>query len=140
MIKTTTGDLKPGKYILLRYTDPPWQGFYDIFKVVNENLMVGRVYLGAYPHGRRLFTFPMTRTYGFNNMTREDHDRLYMGAAVPTAQDLEGTWRMDTISNANQSAGVAHLSFANKPDGRFEARYQLMGLLEGLVLPTLIDW
>ncbi|MBL8295106.1 MAG: hypothetical protein JNN08_24895 [Bryobacterales bacterium] len=137
-IKTTTGDLKPGKYILLRYTDPPWQGFYDIFKVVNENLLVGRVYLGSYPHGRRLFTFPMTRTYGFNNMTRDDHDRLYMSAAIPTAQDLEGTWRMDTISNANQSAGVAHLSFASKPDGRFEARYQLMGLLEGLVLPTFL--
>lgn len=138
-IKQTTGDLKPGKYILLRYTDPPWQGFYDIFKVVNQNLLIGRVYLGAFPHGTRLFTFPMTRTYGFNNMTREDHDLLYANATVPTAQDVEGVWRMDTISNNNQAAGVAHLSFANKPDGRFEARYQLMGLLEGLILPSFLQ-
>ena len=45
---------------------------------------------------------------------------------------------MDTISNANQAGGVAYLQFNNKPDGRFEARYQLMGLMEGLVVPTFL--
>jgi cholesterol oxidase len=138
-IKQTTGDLKPGKYILLRYSDPPWQGFYDILKVVNPNLLIGRVYFGTYPHGRRLFTFPMTRTYGFAQMTREDHERLYAQGTVPTAQELEGVWQMDAVSNANHAAAVAHLSFANKPGGAFEARYQLMGLVEGLLLPTFLE-
>lgn len=137
-IKQRTGDLNPGKYILLRYTDPPWQGFYDIFKIVNPNLMIGRVYLGAYPNGNRVFTFPMTRTYGFAQMTREDHAQLFANAAVPTAQDLQGAWHMDAISNNNHASGVAYLSFDNKPDGKFEARYQLMGLLDGLVLPTFL--
>ena len=27
------GTLEAGSYILLRYLDPPWQGFYDIFKI-----------------------------------------------------------------------------------------------------------
>ena len=40
------GTLEPGKYILLRYLDPPWQGFYDIFKIINDDLLIGRVYLG----------------------------------------------------------------------------------------------
>ena len=39
----------PGKYILLRYIDPQWRGFYDIFKVINDDLLIGRVYLGDYP-------------------------------------------------------------------------------------------
>ena len=30
------GTLEPGKYILLRYLDPPWQGFYDIFKLAQH--------------------------------------------------------------------------------------------------------
>ncbi len=41
-----TGTLEPGKYILLRYLDPPWQGFYDVFKIINDDLLIGRVYLG----------------------------------------------------------------------------------------------
>ncbi|HBY61832.1 MAG TPA: hypothetical protein DEH78_18580, partial [Solibacterales bacterium] len=50
------GDLDPGKYILLRYTDPPWQGYYDVFKVISDDLLIGRVYLGSFPNGLRLFT------------------------------------------------------------------------------------
>ena len=32
---------------------------------------------------------------------------------------------------------LAYLSFDLKPDGRLESRYQLMGLIEGLVMPTV---
>ncbi|MEZ5400317.1 MAG: GMC family oxidoreductase [Bryobacteraceae bacterium] len=135
-LKKPAGDLKPGRYILLRYLDPPWQGFYDVFRVINEDLLIGRVYLGAYPDGLRMFTFPMTRRYAFSQMTVEDHRSLYASAVVPTALELDGAWRMDTISNANHAAGVAWLAFENKPDGRLESRYQLMGLIEGLVTPS----
>ena len=45
---------------------------------------------------------------------------------------------MDTISNANHAGGIAYLQFSNKPDGRLEARYQLMGLMEGLVVPSFL--
>jgi hypothetical protein len=132
------GTLEPGKYILLRYLDPPWQGFYDIFKVINDDLLIGRVYLGQYPHGARVFTFPMTRRYGFDHMTVDDHAALFASGAPPQAADLAGAWRMDTISNANHATGIAYLQFDSKPDGRFEARYQLMGLMEGLLTPTFM--
>lgn len=130
------GNLDPGRYILLRYLDPPWQGFYDIFKVINQDLLIGRVYLGKYPNGTRMFTFPMTRVYGFDNMKVEDHRRLWDKAAVPTKEELNGTWRMDVISNANQAGSISYLTFDLKPDGRLESRYQLMGLIEGLVMPS----
>ena len=132
------GTLEPGRYILLKYLDPPWQGFYDIFKIINDDLMIGRVYLGEFPNGARMVTFPMSRVYSFDQMTAEDHQALFASASVPTAADLEGVWRMDTISNANHAGGIAYLQFSNKPDGRLEARYELMGLMEGLVAPSFL--
>ena len=137
-IKKRTGDLDPGRYILLRYDDPPWQGYYDVFKAISENLLIGRVYFGVYPHGIRLFTFPMTRTYGYGQMTVEDHRRLWQASTVPEVEELEGVWRMEAVSNANQAASLAYLQFDRKPGGRLEARYQLLGLLEGLVTPRFV--
>jgi choline dehydrogenase-like flavoprotein len=133
------GTLDPGKYILLKYLDFPWTGYYDIFKVINEDLLIGRVYLGQYPNGIRIFTFPMTRRYGFDQMTVDDHRALYKASAAPTPQQLDGVWRMDIISNANQVASAAYLKFDLKPDGRLESRYNLMGLMEGLVVPRFVQ-
>ena len=133
------GTLEAGKYILLKYLDAPWTGFYDIFKVINQDLLIGRVYLGAYPNGTRMVTFPMTRKYSFAQMTVNDHQALFAAGTVPGSQDIQGVWRMDVISNANHAGGVAYLSFDAKPDGRIESRYLLMGLMEGLVLPSFVQ-
>jgi cholesterol oxidase len=133
------GTLEAGRYILLRYLDPPWQGFYDVFKVINQDLLIGRVYLGEYPHGVRLFTFPMTRRYSFAAMTVADHEQLFAAGTAPTPAAMDGVWRMDVISNANQAAGIAYLKCSNKPDGTFTASYQLMGLMEGLVAPSFFQ-
>lgn len=137
-LEKPSGTLEAGKYILLRYLDLPWTGYYDIFKVINDDLLIGRVYLGDYPNGVRLFTFPMTRKYSFEQMTVTDHQALYSAGTVPSAQDLQGVWRMDVISNANHAGGVAYLKFDVKPDGRLESRYLLMGLMEGLVMPSFV--
>jgi len=132
------GDLEPGRYLLLRYLDAPWQGYYDLLKVIQDNLVVGRVYLGSYPHGVRLFTFAMTRVYRFSQMSAGDHRDLFAGASVPAREDLAGAWRMDAVSNANQLQALAFLEFDPKPDGRLESRYQLAGLMEGLLTPRFL--
>ena len=131
-----TGTLEPGKYILLKYLEPQWAAFYDILKVINDDLIIGRVYLGEYPNGARVFTFSMTRKYGFAQMTVADHDALYAAGTVPTKETLNGAWRMDMVSNNNHLASAAYLGFELKPDGRLASHYQLMGLIEGLVLPS----
>ena len=130
------GTLEPGKYILLKYTGPPWEIFYDIFKVINDDLLIGRVYIGEFPHGVRLFTFPMTHTYGLDNMTVKDHEAIYSQAAVPTKDQLNGLWEMKMISNAYNTGTVAYLRFDHKPDDRLEARYQFLGLVEGMSEPV----
>jgi len=138
-LNKATGTLEAGKYILLRYLDFPWTGYYDIFKVINPDLLIGRVYLGVYPNGVRLFTFPMARQYSFDQMTVDDHAALYAEGSVPSKEDLQGVWRMDVVSNANHAGSVAYLRFDLKPDGRLQAGYQLMGLMEGLVLPSSVQ-
>jgi GMC oxidoreductase len=132
-----TGTLDAGSYVLLRYTDPPWNVFYDIFKVINHDLLIGRVYLGSYPNGKRMFTFPMTRVYGLDRMTTADHDMLYQRSPAPTAEQLAGVWEMRAVANATDTGVVAYLEFDLKPGGRIEAHYNFMGLLEGLVHPVL---
>lgn len=127
-----TGTLDPGKYIKLTYTDPQWAGFYDIFKVVSDDLLIGRVYLGRYPDGHRLFTFPMVRSYGLDNMTVPDHQAIWDQGAVPAKEQLSGLWEMHMVSNAHNTGVVAYLKFEHKPDGRLESHYQFLGLIEGL--------
>jgi cholesterol oxidase len=131
-----TGTLEPGQYILLKYLDPQWSAFYDILKPISEDLVIGRVYLGQYPNGIRLFTFVMSRKYGFAQMTVSDHSALYETGTVPTKEELDGVWQMDLVSNNNHLGRAAYLAFDLKPDGRLEARYRLMGLFEGMVIPS----
>ncbi|MBM3775239.1 MAG: hypothetical protein FJW37_08755 [Acidobacteria bacterium] len=134
-----TGTLEPGRYILLKYLEPQWAGFYDILKQVSEDLVIGRVYLGEYPNGIRMFTFAMSRRHGFAEMTVDEHTALFSGASAPSKQELEGVWQMDVVSNNNRLARAALLAFQNQPDGRLEARYQLMGIMEGLVIPSFVQ-
>jgi hypothetical protein len=135
-ITKRVGSLDPGDYILLRYTDPQWRGFYDIFKVINDDLLIARAYMGEYPRGIRLFTFPMTRSYGLDHMTVADHRGIWDKASAPTKEQLSGIWEMRMVSNANNTGVVAYLKFDHKPDGRLESRYQFLGLIEGLSEPS----
>ena len=57
--------------------------------MVNDDLLIGRVYLGDFPNGTRVFTFPMTRKYGFEQMSVPDHEELFDAGTVPTKEALE---------------------------------------------------
>ncbi|HOQ47242.1 MAG TPA: GMC family oxidoreductase [Bryobacteraceae bacterium] len=135
-VSRKTGTLEPGKYVLLKYLDPQWAAFYDILKPISDDLVIGRVYLGQYPNGMRLFTFVMSRKYGFGEMTVADHQALFESGTAPTKEELNGVWQMDLVSNNNRLGRAAYLAFDLRPDGRLEARYRLMGLFEGLVIPS----
>ena len=134
------GTLEPGKYILLRYLDAPWQGFYDIFKIINDDLLIGRVYLGEYPNGARMFTFPMSRRLRLRPDDRATITRRCTRlAATPTPRNWRACGAWTPFPTRTIAGGIAYLQFNNKPDGRLEARYQLMGLMEGLVVPDFLQ-
>jgi hypothetical protein len=127
------GTLRAGRYLLLRYTDLPWRAFYDLIKVINEKLLIGKVFTGLpYPNGLEVFTFPMVREYSFDEMTVDDHRVLYQGVAIsPDSDLLKGTWNMSVIANSNHRSDVARLTFDVKPDGKLEGRYLLMSTIQG---------
>jgi hypothetical protein len=72
-------------------------------------------------------------------MSADDHRLLYETGRTPSAEELEGSWRMDAVANANLASAIAYLRFERKPDGRLESRYRLLGLLEGLVMPSFVS-
>ncbi len=132
-------DSQLGKHILLRYIESPWQGFYDIFKVLSDKLLIGRVFLGPYPHGTEMFTFCMVREYTFDDITVDDHRELFDTAKIPKLEEIEGVWDMAAVSNSNHRAGVARLEFDVKPDNRIEGRYQFMSLVQGQMRTELTE-
>ena len=47
-----TNDLAPGRYILLRYTDPVFEHvFYDVVRALNDGIIVYRGYRASFPTG-----------------------------------------------------------------------------------------
>ena len=76
-IDRVTNDLDPGRYILLRYTDPVFEHvFYDVMRALNEGVILYRGYTGRYPDGRRGLTGLLMRGYTFAQMGVEDHKLL----------------------------------------------------------------
>ena len=131
------GTLEPGKYILLRYLDPPWQGFYDIFKIINDDLLIGRVYLGEYPERRARVHVPDDARVRL----RPDDGGRSRGAVRGRHRRRRrrswkacGAWTRSPTRTTR--AGSRTCNSATSRTAGFEARYQLMGLMEGLVVPS----
>jgi cholesterol oxidase len=136
-LKERTGALEPGRYVLLRYPDPPWSMYYAVLKIISDELLIGRVYLGTYPHGGRMFTLPMARVCGLDNLTVEDARSLYQPSPAATKEQVVGVWEVRAAANAGNTGTMGRVQFDLTPDGRLEARYQSLGLLEELAEPAL---
>jgi len=66
-------DLDPGKYILLRYTDPVFEHlFYDVMKAADDGVIVYGGYTGRFPDGTRGFTGALMRRYSFAELGERD--------------------------------------------------------------------
>jgi hypothetical protein len=66
-----------GKVILLEYTEPPYNLFYDVLKIIDDHTMLGKAFFGMPEPGREILTFSMSRKYPLDFMTQEDHEMLY---------------------------------------------------------------
>lgn len=89
-----------GKVILLEYTQPIYNLFYDILKIVDENTILGKAFFGRPRFGREMLTFSMARKYPFEFMTEEDHEMLYMRTKKPRLETLEGIWEGQLVSDS----------------------------------------
>lgn len=139
-IDRPTNDLDPGRYILLRYTDPVFEHvFYDIMKLVGPDLILYRGYTGRFPDGRRGLTAPLMRRYTFEQMGTADHTLLFAGGAIPTEDDMLGAWRLDAIANSNQATAVARLQFDRTADGQLRSVCDTSAISHNLLLPAFVS-
>ena len=136
-IEQPVNDLGPGRYIILRYTDPVFEHiFYDVMKAVTDDVILYRGYAGAFPDGRRGWTGPLIRRYGYAQAGVDDHAAMMRTATEPTRRQLLGTWRMDVV-HAQQSRGVAHLTFSGGSRGPVESRLEVTDAGRGLLPPAV---
>lgn len=134
-----THDLPPGRYVLIGYTDPVFEHlFYDLLKPIDDDLMLFRGYTGQFPDGQRGWTAVLLRRYPFAYMGIDDHDLLSSAAAVPTDDDLLGTWRIDALYYSNQPAPIARLRVDRASDGSMQIACDTSDSPPGVLLPKFV--
>ena len=89
-----------GKVILLEYTEPLYNQFYDVLKIVDENTILGKAFFGNPRLGVEILTFSMARKYPFEFMTEEDHEMLYRKMKKPSLNIMEGIWEGQLVSDS----------------------------------------
>lgn len=139
-IDRPVNDLTPGRYTLLRYTDPVFEHiFYDVMKMVSPDLILYRGYAGRFPEGRRGFSAPLMRRFAFAQMGPVDHARLHAEGSEPTEDDMIGSWRLDAIATSNQPTPVARLQFATSSDGRVRGVADTSAVDHSLLIPRFVS-
>jgi hypothetical protein len=107
-------DLDPGKYILLRYTDPVFEHlFYDVMRAADDGVIVYGGYTGRFPDGKRGVTGVLMRRYSFAELGERDHEQLVRKGSRPAKDALKGRWLIGVVTTSNHATPIAHLSFVN---------------------------
>jgi hypothetical protein len=133
-------DLAPGRYVLLRYTDPVFEHiFYDVMKLVSPDVILYRGYAGRFPEGRRGFSAPLMRRFPFAQMGTVDHSHLFDAGAPPTEDDLLGTWHLEAVATSNRPTSLAEVTFARSPEGRLRSASRSTPNGSSLLLPRFVS-
>src|SRR6187431_2332860 len=122
-----------GKVIHLEYTEFPYSSAYDLLKMVDENTIIGKAFLGPFAKGRELFSFSMSRVYDVNFLTENDLMKLFHSDELshkPSEKELAGTWEGMLVSDSSLSPR-SQLFYFNYEDGEVDMRYSFANLLTG---------
>ena len=138
-IDRPTNDLAPGRYLLLKYTDPVFEHiFYDVMKLVSPDLILYRGYSGRFPDGRRGWTAPLMRRFSFAQMGSADHAMLFAGGSIPAAEDMLGEWQLDAIATSNQLTKVARVQFERTAGSRLNSVCDTSATDQSLIVPDFV--
>jgi hypothetical protein len=122
-----------GNVIHLEYTEFPYSSAYDLLKMVDENTIIGKAFLGPFPKGRELFSFSMSKIYDVNYLTESDLMTLFHSdefSHKPNEKELVGTWEGMLVSDSSLSPRSQQFYF-NYEDGEVDMRYSFANLLTG---------
>jgi len=126
-----------GKVILLEYTEPPYNLFYDVLKVVDDNTILGKAFFGKPIPGREILVFSMSRKYPFEFMTQEDHEVLYSKMKKPQLDTIVGIWEGQLISDSTWTGPVFRFRYYFDRDKNiWKNDYLFGGTLSGTAIVT----
>ena len=136
-----TDDLDPGRYILLRYTDPIFEHlFYDVMRAADDGVIIYGGYTGRFPGGKRGFTGVLMRRYSFAQLGERDHQELFRKGTRPPRASLTGDeWRMDVVTTSNHATRVGTQSFFESAGGSLAARFETVGEPSVLVPSFVVE-
>ncbi len=122
----------PSKGILLEYTEPQYSLFYDLLKILSDDVVVGKAFIGKYPAGVHLLTFAMTRKYNFDFMTAKDNRELFeKHGRMPDPNKVLGEWEGRMVSNTCLTPPLFRFKYALDSQGKVTCQYIFMYLLRG---------
>ena len=121
------------KLIHLEYEENPYSAAYDLLKMVNENTMLGKAFMGPLGRGRELFNFSMSRVYDIEFMTEEDLLTLFNTkelSRIPNEAEMKGSWEGMLVSDSavTPRAQIFHFDYE---DGLIDMRYSFANMLQG---------
>ncbi len=120
------------KGIVLEYTEPQFSLFYDLLKIVSEDVVIGKAFIGRYPLGIPLLTLAMTRKYNFDFMTAKDHREIFeKHGRVPDPAKVLGEWEGRMVSNTCLTPPVFRFRYHLDAQGKVTCEYIFMYLLRG---------
>jgi choline dehydrogenase-like flavoprotein len=122
-----------GKVIHLEYQDAPYSSAYDLLKMVDENTIIGKAFLGSFGRGVELFNFSMSRVYDVDFMTEDDLLTLFRSdefSHKPKEEELAGVWEGMLVSDSAITPR-SQLFYFNYEDGELDMRYSFANLLQG---------
>ena len=120
-----------GKVIHFEYEDIPYSSAYDLLKMVDENTILGKAFLGPFGKGRELFNFSMSRVYDVEFMTEQDLFTLFNSnkiSHVPTESEMKGVWEGMLVSDSAVTPRT-QIFYFDYEDGQIDMRYSFANML-----------
>ncbi|MGI9565680.1 MAG: GMC family oxidoreductase N-terminal domain-containing protein [Nitrosopumilus sp.] len=123
-----------GKLIHLEYKDAPYNQAYDILKMVDENNILGKAFLGQFGTGQLLFDFSMSKNYHINFMGEDDLSTLFYNdqySHTPTQDEMAGEWEGVLVSDSFVSPRSQLFDFSYDGSGEYQMHYNFANLIQG---------
>lgn len=122
-----------GKVIHLEYQDAPYSSAYDLLKMVDENTIIGKAFVGSFGRGVELFNFSMSRIYDVDFMAEDDLLTLFTSDELsykPKEEELAGVWEGMLVSDSAITPR-SQLFYFDYEDGEIDMRYSFANMLQG---------
>ena len=125
--------LRLGEVIHLKYTSPEYSLFYDLLKIVDKDIILGKAFLGISPFSMQILTFSMSRRYDVNFMTEEDHEIIYQQyGRAPNVEVVIGKWNGRLVSDSTLTPVTQVFNYTKDNLGKLQMEYTFGGLLRGI--------